>query len=427
LAKQDPAMVFTSLNHLLDLDLLREAFHRTPRKKAPGVDGQTWAEYGEKLEENLQSLLDRVKSGQYRAPAVRRVYVPKGRGSEKRPIGIPTLEDKVLQRAVVMLLEPLYEPLFHEASYGFRPRRSAHDALQSLWKQLMATEGGWILDVDVRKFFDTLDHGHLQALLRHRVRDGVLLRLIGKWLNAGVLDEGIMSYPSEGTPQGGVISPLLANVYLHYVLDEWLERDVKPRLQGRVFLIRYADDFVLGFTREADARKVLAVLPKRFGKYGLTIHPDKTKLLRFRPAPEDPGAGSPPPSRSFDLLGFTHYWALSRKGCWVVKRKTASKRLTRAIHRISVWCRRHRHEPISTQHQALCAKLRGHYQYYGITGNSSALSAFRHNVARVWRKWLSRRNRRRSWTWDKHRCMLQRYPLPPAIAVHSRYRVVANP
>ena len=422
LAKQKPEMAFTSLNHLLDLDLLREAFSRTPKDKAPGVDGQTYAEYAANLEVNLQSLLARVKSGTYHAPPVRRVHIPKGTGNETRPIGIPTLEDKVLQRAVLLLLEPLYEPLFHAGSYGFRPGRSAHQALESLWKQLMDSTGGWLLDVDIRKFFDTLDLGHLLALLRHRVRDGVLLRLIGKWLNAGVLEDGELSHPDEGTPQGGVISPLLANIYLHYVLDAWLEEAVKPRIGGRVFLIRYADDFVLGFTREADARRLLELLPQRFAKYGLTIHPDKTRLVRFRPGPVGRPAGDSPQPGTFDFLGFTHYWARSKKGRWVVKRKTATNRFTRAIRKISEWCRFHRHTPLSDQHTTLSSKLRGHFQYYGITGNSHALSAFRHFVTRVWKNWLSRRNRERSWTWSDHNRMLQRYPLPPAIAVHSTCR-----
>ena len=422
LAKQKPEMAFTSLNHLLDLDLLREAFSRTPKDKAPGVDGQTYADYEANLEDNLRSLLARVRSGTYHAPPVRRVHIPKGTGNETRPIGIPTLEDKVLQRAVLMLLEPLYEPLFHAGSYGFRPGRSAHQALESLWKQLMDSTGGWVLDVDIRKFFDTLDHGHLQALLRHRVRDGVLLRLIGKWLNAGVLEDGEISHPDEGTPQGGVISPLLANIYLHYVLDTWLEQMVKPHLRGRVFLIRYADDFVLGFTGEVDARRVLDVLPQRFAKQGLTIHPDQTRLLRFRPGPVGRNVGDLPQSGAFDVLGFTHYWDRSRKGRWVVKRKTATHRFTRAIEKISAWCQFNRHQPLSDQHATLSSKVRGHCQYYGLTGNSHALSAFRHFVTRVWKKWLSRRNRERHWTWADHTRMLQRYPLPPATAVHSTYR-----
>jgi group II intron reverse transcriptase/maturase len=246
LAKQSPPMAFISLNHYLDLDWLREAFHRTRKDGAVGVDGQTWAAYAENLEGNLQSLLDRAKSGTYRAPPVRRAYIPKGMSGETRPIGIPTLEDKVLQRAVVMVLEAIYEQDFLDCSYGFRPGRSAHQALARLWTQTMKVGGGWILEVDIRKFFDTLDHGHLRAFLQRRVRDGVLLRLIGKWLNAGVLEDGCLSYPQAGSPQGGVISPMLANVFLHYVLDAWFVREVQPRLKGRAFLIRYADDCAPG-------------------------------------------------------------------------------------------------------------------------------------------------------------------------------------
>ncbi len=426
LAKQNHQMAFTSLNHVLDLDLLREAFYRTPKKKAPGIDGQTWAEYEANLEDNLQSLLDRAKSGTYHAPPVRRVHIPKGSGSETRPIGIPTLEDKVLQRAVVMLLEPLYEPLFHEGSYGFRPKRSAHQALEQLRAQIMASTGGWVLDVDVRKFFDMLDHGCLRELLRQRVRDGVLLRLISKWLNAGVLEDGRLSHPDKGTPQGGVISPLLANLYLHYVLDEWIEQEVKPRLRGRVFLIRYADDFVLGFTCEADARMVLDLLPQRFSAYGLTIHPDKTRLVRFRPRPRGRGPKHLDLPHTFDFLGFTHYWALSRKGRWVVKRKTISSRFTRALTRIAQWCRRNRHLKLTEQHDKLSQKVRGHYNYYGITGNSQSLSAFHMRVIRIWKKWLGRRNRERKWNWTRHNRMMERYPLPRPIAVRSVLRHTAN-
>ena len=248
------------------------------------------------------------------------------------------------------------------------------------------------MEVDIRKFFDTLDHAHLRDLLRRRIRDGVLLRLIGKWLNAGVLEDGNVTFPDEGSPQGGVISPLLANVYLHYVLDVWFEQEVKPRLKGRAFLIRYADDFVMGFTCEEDARRVLEVLPKRFGKYGLTIHPDKTRLVAFQP-PDRPDRRTPAGCRpgTFDLLGFTHYWGRSRKGIWVVKRRTAASRLRRAITKIAQWCRLNRHRPIAEQHQTLGQKLRGHFAYYGITGNGEALRRFRDAVTRAWRKWLSRR------------------------------------
>jgi len=422
LAKQNPTMAFTSLNHYLDVAWLREAFHHTRKDGAPGVDGQTWAEYGENLEANLCSLLDRAKSGTYRAPPVRRVHIPKGTGNETRPIGIPTLEDKVLQRAVAMILEAIYEQDFCDCSYGFRPGRSAHQALESLWQQTMSNGGGWILDMDIRKFFDTLDHGHLREFLRQRVRDGVLLRLIGKWLKAGVLENGSVSYPESGSPQGGVISPILANAFLHYVLDRWFAEEVVPRMQGRAFLIRYADDAVMGFTHEADARRVLAVLPKRFGKYGLTVHPEKTKLVEFRKPPPDGrprgGLGGDRPG-TFDLLGFTHFWARSRKGNWVVKRKTSKSRFTRAIRTIAHWCRNNRHRPIAEQHMILSQKLRGHYAYYGITGNSVALNRLRDQVQRVWRKWLARRNSKHRPPWDWFHRLRQRYRLPYGIAIHS--------
>jgi RNA-directed DNA polymerase len=417
LAKQSPQMAFTSLAYLMDIDWLKEAYRRTRKDGAVGVDGVTAAEYEQDLEGNLQRLLDRAKSGTYRAPPVRRVHIPKGGSStEMRPIGIPTLEDKVLQRAVVMLLEPIYEQDFLDCSYGFRPRRSAHQALQSFRAQLMSCRGGYVLEVDIRKFFDNLDHGHLRQFLQLRVRDGVLLRSI--------------SYPDSGSPQGGVILPLLSNVFLHYVLDIWFEQEVKSRLRDRAFLIRFADDFVIGFRDHRDAQRVMEVIPKRFGKYGLTIHPTKSRLVPFRPsspwANDDRGE---PDERAgtFDLLGFTHYWARSRKGYWVVKLKTASDRFSRAVRSMDSWCRVNRHLPIKEQQQKLNDKLRGHYAYYGVTGNSGALSRFLHEIERRWRKWLRRRNRLRSLKWSVFRRLLQQYPLAPARTYRSIYRHAANP
>src|SRR5262245_4701408 len=286
LAKQSSQMAFTSLAYLMDLDWLKEAYQRTRKDGAVGVDGVTAEDYERDLEGNLQRLLDRMKSGTYQAPPVRRVHIPKGGSTtETRPLGIPTLEDKVLQRAVVMVLEPIYERDFLDCSYGFRPGRSAHQALEFFRNQLMNYRGGWVLEVDIRKFFDHLDHSHLRTFLRLRVRDGVLLRLIDKWLKAGVMEDGSVSYPEAGTPQGGVVSPLLSNAFLHYVLDVWFEQAVKPLLRERAFLVRYADDFVMGFRDRRDAQRVLDVLPKRFGKYGLTVHPTKTKLVPFCPPP----------------------------------------------------------------------------------------------------------------------------------------------
>jgi group II intron reverse transcriptase/maturase len=415
LAKKAPKMVLTTLAHHIDVEFLRVAYQQTRKDGAVGVDEQTAADYAANLEVNLQSLLDRFKSGTYRAPPVRRVEIPKGDGTT-RPLGIPTFEDKVLQRAVAMVLNAVYEQDFLDCSYGFRPGRSAHQALQALWNATMRMGGGWVLEIDIRHFFDSVGHGHLRAILEQRVRDGVIRRTIDKWLNAGVQHDGVLQYPDDGTPQGGVISPLLANVYLHEVLDVWFEQEVRPRLDGSASLIRYADDATMVFAQEADARRVLAVLAKRFAKYGLTLHPEKTKLIDFR---RPTGSGDGPDS--FDVLGFTHFWGRSRKGNWVVQRKTSRSRFGRALHRVAEWCRRNRHRSVREQHKALVAKVRGHYGYFGITGNSRALGCFWHEVKRVWKKWLGRRSGRRRMTWDRFALLVSRYPLPWPRVVHSIY------
>ena len=425
LAKQMPGVALTSLSHHIDIDWMKEAYRRTRKDGATGVDGQTAKDYEANLEENLRQLLVRAKAGTYRAPPVKRVHIPKGDGKSTRPIGIPTFEDKVLQRAAAMTLEAVYEQDFLNCSYGFRPGRSAHEALGSFREQMMEMRGGWVLEVDIKSFFDTLGHSHLGQILRQRVRDGVLLCLIGKWLNAGVMESGTLSYPEAGSPQGGVISPLLSNVYLHEVLDTWFEAEVKPRLQGKAFLVRYADDVVIGFSNEADARRVLAVLPKRFGKYGLALHPEKTRLVRFHPPRKRQDGGTDEPG-SFDLLGFTHHWAKSRRGYWVIKRRTAKGRFQRAVKAIAEWCRAHRHRPMREQHRILSQKLKGHNGYYGITGNAEALERFRFKVGRIWHKWLSRRSNQ-GLTWERFSRLLQVFPLPRAIAIHSVLRHAANP
>lgn len=329
-----------------------------------------------------------------------------------------------------MVLEAVYEQDFYDCSYGFRPGRSAHQALQALWLQTTRFAGGWILEIDVRKFFDTLDHGRLREILRHRVLDGVLLRLIDKWLSAGVLENGCIMYPDAGSPQGGVVSPILANIYLHEVLDRWFDREVNPRMSGRAQLIRYADDAVLFFVNEQDAHRVMAVLPKRFGKYGLVLHPEKTRLIEFcrpdRRRSRVSGDASHRPG-TFDLLGFTHYWGKSRSGKWFVRRSTAKDRFRRALQRVAAWCCRHLHDDLQAQQKGLAQKLMGHYGYFGITGNSKALQRFLHEVTRVWRKWLDRRSQRARVTWKRMPVLLARYPLPqPRIAIPYAPRV-ANP
>ncbi|MFW6188753.1 MAG: group II intron reverse transcriptase/maturase [Actinomycetota bacterium] len=409
--------MLTTLAHHIDLDFLRTA-HRAVRKDGvPGVDDQTAAAYAEGLEENLQDLLDRFKSGWYKAPPVKRAHIPKGEG-KTRPIGIPTFEDKVLQRAVAMVLEAVYEEDFLDCSYGFRPGRSAHQALDAVWKGLMDMGGGWVVDVDIQSFFDTVDHAHLRGFLDQRVRDGVLRRTIDKWLKAGVMEAGVLSRPEEGTPQGGVISPLLANVYLHHVLDRWFREQVRPRLRGRAFLVRYADDLVIACAREDDARRVLEVLPKRLRRYGLSLHPTKTRLVRFERPRDGQGPEGGAESGSFDFLGFTHFWSRSRRGAWVVKRKTAKDRLRRAVKRVSVWCRQNRHRPVAWQHEQLTRKLLGHYGYYGITPNHAALARYLRQVERTWQKWLHRRSQRKAMPWERFRRLLERYPLPRPRIVH---------
>jgi RNA-directed DNA polymerase len=419
LAREDPERSFLSLAHYIDEYWLQEAYSRTRKDAAAGVDGTTAEQYAEQLAGNLRSLLDRFKSGLYRAPPVKRVHIPKDSGSQTRPIGIPTFEDKVLQRAVAMLLEAIYEEDFLPCSYGFRPGRSAHDALRDLWRELMGMGGGWVLEVDIRSFFDELGHDHLRSFLDRRVRDGVIRRAIGKWLQAGVLEEGSVRHPVTGTPQGGVISPLLANLYLHEVVDRWFEEEVKPRLEGRATLIRYADDFVIVFATERDARRVEEVLPKRLSRFGLRLHPEKTRLVRFH-VPR----GKAKPSESsgpgaFTFLGFTHHWGKSLKGNWVVKRKTAASRLTRSLSRVRQWCRRWRHESVSWQQRQLSRSLRGHYAYYGITGNYRALNNFYRQVAREWRKWLNRRSQNAKMTWERFNRLLATYPLPRPRIVHA--------
>jgi group II intron reverse transcriptase/maturase len=415
MAKQHAGRVLTTLAHHIDEEWMREAYRRTRKSGATGVDGVTAAQYERHLDENLRGLLNRAKEGDpYRAPPVKRVYIPKAGGVGERPIGIPSFEDKVLQRAVAMVLEPVYEQEFYDCSYGFRPGRSAHQALHALREGLMEMHGGWVLEIDIKSFFDSVDHKRLREMLGQRVNDGVILRLIGKWLNAGVMEDGCVSYAETGTPQGGVISPLLANIYLHEVLDRWFESDVKPRLCGKAFMVRYADDGALVFENEGDARRVFAVIGRRFEKFGLALHPEKTRLVRFERPPRD-GGGRP---ETFDLLGFTHLWAKSRKGNWVIMRKTASSRMSRAVASIKVWMGRNRHGELDIQHARLTAKMKGHYAYFGITGNAVSLWRFHYWVTLQWHKWLGRRGGRH-FNWMMMNRILRRFPLPAPRIHHA--------
>lgn len=405
----------TTLSYHMDMLWMREAFSRLKKDSATGIDGVTVQDYATELESNLADLLERAKSGRYRPPPGKRVQIPKNE-KETRPISISTTENKVLERAVTMLLEPIYETEFRDCSYGFRPKRSAHQALDVLREKMMGMKGGWVLDVDLRKFFDTIPHAQLMELLRLRVKDGVVLRLIVKWLRAGVLEEGVFTLNEEGTPQGGVISPMLSNIYLHTVLDVWFEEIIKPRLKGEAHLIRFADDFVMIFKDLADAQRVLEVLPKRFEKFGLSIHPDKTRLVDFCHPWE---SGRKP--ETFDFLGFTHYWGKTRKGGYSTRKKTSSKKMRRSLKEMHLWCKKHRHKALEWQFTKLCQKLQGHYAYYGVTGNYRSVAEFRHLVIRIWRHWLNRRSRKRDGMgWNRFHVLLTgKFQFQPARIVHK--------
>lgn len=407
-AREHPDWVFTTLNHLIDLDFLLEAWSRTRKDAAAGVDNQTAEEYAKDLIANLSDLLRRYRENTYRAPPVKRVWIEK-EDKSLRPIGIPTLEDKILQRAVAMVISAIYEVDFHDFSYGFREKRSAHDALGALRESCFKTNVSVIIDADVSKFFDKMPHDKIREILRRRINDGKIIRFIGKWLNAGVMEKDSIHFPDCGSPQGGVISPLLANIFLHEVLDDWYVQQVTPRLKGRSFLIRYADDFVLGCENAEDGKRLMEVLPKRFEKYGLTIHPEKSKMIRFERASRFSEISD---NGTFDFLGFTHYWGRSRSDNWVVKRKTAKKRLKRAMRNIHVYCRNNKHEPIREQHADLRSKLHGLYNYYGIPCNYEAMYALYRFTRRAWKRWLGRRTRSGFIKWELFDRFLKVFRLP---------------
>lgn len=407
-AKRDPKAQFNSLAHLIDEEALKAACGRLRKDAAVGVDGISVEEYRRELLVNIRSLHERMKSGRYRHQPILRVHIPKEKG-RTRPIGISSVEDKIVQGAVREVLEAIYEPAFLDCSYGFRPGRSAHDALRTLNSTALRGEMSWVLETDIQSFFDSLDRKRLMEMLRERVVDGSMLRLVGKCLNAGVLDGEEFTVPDAGTVQGSILSPLLGNIYLHSVLDLWFERDVRPRLKGRALLVRYADDLVIAFERR-DAEKVMGVLPLRLGRFGLSLHPEKTRLVPFARPPFGTRGKGP---GTFDFLGFTLHWGRTMRGTRVLRLKTRRSRLRRSITAVAEWCRCHRHLPVNEQRDALTRRLVGHYAYYGVNGNSASLAAFYHHARRAWCKWLRRRSNRTRLTWARFRDLLEAFPLPP--------------
>ena len=386
LAKEDPKRQFYSIAHMITFGALYAAFRGLRKKASAGVDGVTYAEYERDVAGNLQTLHERLKNGKYQAQPLRRVYIPKENGKQ-RPISIPALEDKIVQKATVEILNAIYEQDFLDCSYGFRPGRGQHQALDEVGRVICTRPTGWILELDITAYFDSIVRKQLMEMIEKRVRDGRVLRLLRKWIQVGVIEEGRLLVSETGTGQGQTISPLLANIYLHGVLDEWFENEVKPRLRGEVHEIRFADDAVLCFQYKEDADKVMEVLPKRFAKYGLTIHPEKTRLLEFGRYAEEKAKRQGKKPATFDFLGFTHICARSRKGKFTVHVRTMKKRFRRGLLAIAEWCQENRHKPVDEQQKTLNAKLRGHYQYYGRPTNYRSIWRFyrdvRHTLAKV--------------------------------------------
>jgi group II intron reverse transcriptase/maturase len=416
-AKTDKGRRFTALlHHVYDITALREAYFGLKRDAAPGVDGETWRGYGEQLEQRLEDLRGRLQRGAYRAKPVRRVHIPKSDG-RRRPLGVTTLEDKLVQRGLVAVLNCIYEQDFLGFSYGFRPGRSQHDALDALCVGIQRKKVGWVFDGDIRGYFDAIDHECLMKFIEHRIADRRVVRLIRKWLRAGVLEDGKWMRSDEGTPQGGGISPLLANVYLHYVFDLWV-RDWRRRAKGDVIVVRFADDFIVGFQYEWEARRFWAELRERLAGYGLELHPDKTRLIEFgRYAAVNRkrnGRGKP---ETFDFLGFTHVCGKTRKGRFTVLRRTMRKRLRAKLREVRTVLRYRWHDPVPEVGKWLSSVIRGHINYYAVPQNYELVEAFRQQVIHHWRRALSRRSQKGYVTWERMRRITRRW-LPRVRIVH---------
>src|SRR5437899_5613642 len=417
-AERDKGGKLTSLmHHIYAVDTLREAYYRLEREAAPGVDGITWREYGEELETNLQDLSGRLARGAYRASPVQRVYVPKPDGRQ-RPIGVPVLEDKIVQRATVAVLNQVYEGDFLDFSYGFRPGRSPHDAIEALDKAIWTQKVNWVLDADVRSFFDAMVHEWAVTFVEHRIGDKRVIRLIRKWLTAGVLEDGTWTQAEQGSPQGASLSPLLANIYLHYVFDLWVRQWRKKQAHGDVVVVRFADDFIVGFQQRSDAERFLAQLNERFQKFGLDVHPEKTQLIEFaRFAAENRQRRAEGKPETFDFLGLTHICGKDRKGRFVVKRRTARKRLQAKLREVHTELRRRLNVPVRQVGEWLASVLGGHYRYYGVVGNFEALSRFHYEVAQLWDGLLERRSQKARVKWERMKRLIKRW-LPPARIYH---------
>jgi group II intron reverse transcriptase/maturase len=418
-ACRDKELRFTTLwHHVYNIEHLRRNYFMLKHDAAAGIDGETWRHYGENLEENLEDLSGRLRRGAYRAKAVRRAYIPKPDGRQ-RPLGVTVLEDKLVQRTTVEVLNAIYETDFLGFSYGFRPGRSPHDALNALYAGIMTKKVSWVLDADICGYFDAIDHEWLMKFVEHRISDKRVLRHIKKWLNAGVLEDGEVTRSEEGVPQGGSVSPLLANVYLHYVFDLWADRWRRNQTSGDVVIVRFCDDFVVGFQHRENAEQFLLDLGKRFSEFNLELHKNKTRLIEFgrfaAQNRERQGKGKP---ETFDFLGFTHICGRSQNGKFIVHRHSISKRIRAKLMALEVELRRRLHVPVPIIGKWLRVVLLGHYRYYGVPGNSRKLSAFRYHLSRLWYKTLLRRSQRKRLNWERMDRLIERW-LPKPRICHS--------
>lgn len=415
-AKQNPQIRFYSIAHYITEGRLNLSFRKLKRRSAPGIDGVTVPEYDEKLRVNLEDLYGRLKSGTYKHKPIKRVHIEKENG-QKRPIGVSCVEDKVVQQAVREVLEAVFEQDFLECSYGFRPWRGAHNAIRAIQVAAMCNQMNWVFEADIKAYFDSIDRKILLEFVSTRIADGRILRLVGKCLNAGVLDGEEYAEPELGTAQGSILSPLLGNIYLHFVLDKWFEAEVRPRLKAKAQLIRYADDFIIGFESKEDAERVRDIIPKRMKKYGLELHPEKTRLIPYN-RPKYGQKRMRERTGTFDFLGFTVYWRQTRKGGWVNSMKTRKARMKRTTQRIHWFCKSHRHNPVEVQHKSLCSRLVGHINYFGVNGNLRAIKRIVYLAEIAWHKWLNRRSQKSRIPWKRFVSLLNDFPLPkPKIKV----------
>ena len=420
-ACRDRQFQFTSLAHLLDAEFLRECYHSLNRNKAVGIDKVSWEDYGQNLDGNLTRLVTRLKRKTYTPLPARRVYIPKS-ATQKRPLGISALENKIVERGLTTILGSIYEEDFLDCSYGFRPGRNCHQALKQVHDLIHGQPVNHLVEADIKGFFDNVSHERLLSFLRGRIGDSSLLLLIEKFLTAGYVDEGLLVRSDLGTPQGSILSPMLANIFLHHVLDTWFETTVKRHVRGFCALVRYADDFICVVRYVDDARRIERALHNRFGKYGLELHPTKTRNFSFGRFERHNAATQARRANTFDFLGITHYCAVSRKGNFKVGRKTSRKKFAAKCKAMNAWLKAVRNQGVTKDWwKTLAAKLRGHFQYYGVSENCASLVRYYHVTLRMVKKWLNRRSQKRKMNWERFADYLRHYPLPKPRIVHSFY------